>query len=97
MIAALGDFGFGSLGLTDADFLASNTIVQLGQAPKRIGILTTIDGVDFDDCWERHVSLPVSDLEIPFISAADLITNKEAAGRPQDLADAMAIREMLAD
>lgn len=52
--------------------------------------------VDFDAAWERRAQGVIdatTGLKANFISAADLITAKLAAGRPQDLADADAIRK----
>lgn len=52
LVAALEDFGFDSLGLTPSDFLEEGVVVQLGCPPQRIDILTAVDGVQFDSCWE---------------------------------------------
>ncbi|HET8657830.1 MAG TPA: nucleotidyltransferase [Micromonosporaceae bacterium] len=93
LIAALEDFGFGSLGLAPADFLEEGVVVQLGYPPKRIDILTQIDGVQFDTCWERRVDVEIGGQRVPFISADDLVTNKKASGRPQDIADVAVIEE----
>ncbi len=93
IVAALQDFGFGSLGLTPADFLVEDTVIQLGYPPKRIDILTQVDGVDFDSCWPRRVEIEVGGQRVPFISAEDLVANKKASGRPQDLADAAALEQ----
>ena len=87
IIGALSDFGFGDVGVTVADFSAEDSVVQLGFPPYRIDILTSIDGVNFDEAWSRRVVVPVGGLDVPFISRQDLLTNKRAAGRPQDLAD----------
>jgi hypothetical protein len=57
LIAALNDFGFESLGLTASDFTVPDMVVQLGHAPKRIDLLTSIYGVTFDECWPDHVVL----------------------------------------
>lgn len=54
-MAALDDFGFGELGLTARDFDRIGRVVQLGYPPHRIDIITTIDGVDFDEAWPRRV------------------------------------------
>ena len=68
----------------------------LGSDPHGFDILPDIPGVDFDAAWERRVEGvidPASGLKAFFISAPDLIASKLAAGRPQDIADAAAIRE----
>ncbi len=87
LVAALEDFGFGSLGLTPDDFSAPGTVIQLGYAPKRIDLLTSADGLDFESSWDRRVEIDVGGQPIAFVSAADLIANKQAVGRLQDLAD----------
>lgn len=91
LIAALDDFGFGSLGLTTDDFLAKDTVIQLGYPPKRIDILTHADGVEFQACWDRRVEITIGHQVVPFISVADLIANKKASARPQDAADVAAL------
>jgi hypothetical protein len=95
LVSALEDFGFGSLGLTPADFLEEGVVVQLGYPPKRIDILTQVDGVDFEPCWERRVYVEIGGQRVPFLSAEDLVANKKASGRPQDIADATVIEEQL--
>jgi hypothetical protein len=49
--------------------------------------LTSVDGIDFDGAWDRRMLVEVNNLSVPFISRDDLIANKKAAGRPQDIAD----------
>jgi hypothetical protein len=68
----------------------------MGQEPVAIDILTEIPGVQFEEAWERRVEDLIdtsTGLRATFISRADLITAKLAAGRPQDLADVDAIRK----
>lgn len=62
-------------------------MIQLGYAPKRIDLLTSADGLDFESSWDRRVEIDVGGQPIAFVSAADLIANKQAVGRLQDLAD----------
>ena len=52
LLKVLRRFGFESLGLKAADF-GPDSVVQLGQPPRRIDLLTSIDGVEFDACWAR--------------------------------------------
>lgn len=94
VLAALSDFGFGELGLQEADFQRPDTVVQLGREPQRIDILTSLTGLDFEDVYARHVKVLVDDLQVPFIAIGDLRTNKIATGRLQDLADADALRDL---
>jgi hypothetical protein len=85
---ALEDFGMGSIGLSPQDFLEPDVVVQLGYPPLRIDILTSISGVTFDECWPNRVVIDVGGVNAGFIGAKDLIANKRASGRPQDLVDA---------
>ncbi|HAP77185.1 MAG TPA: hypothetical protein DCR14_14010 [Acidimicrobiaceae bacterium] len=87
VLAALDDFGFGGLGLTADDFAQPGRVVQLGYPPCRIDILTSIDGVDFDEAWPNRSIVAVDGMELPVIGRDDLVRNKRAVGRPQDIAD----------
>ena len=87
MIRALDEFGFGSLNLSVEDFETEGYVVQLGNAPARIDILTSLTGVNFIDCWENRIITEEDGLKFPVISLDDLRQNKTALGRHQDLAD----------
>lgn len=86
LLRALDRFGFGSLGLKVEDF-EGGKMVQLGQPPRRIDLLSAIDGVDFETCWPSRQLLALGDLYLPVIGLADFKTNKRASGRLKDLAD----------
>jgi len=86
LLAALADFGFGSVELQVSDFLKPTTIV-LGRPPEQIDIMTFIKGVDLGEAWERREVGTLDGVEVAFISRQDLIANKRAVGRPEDLAD----------
>ncbi len=68
-------------------------MVQLGYPPVRIDLLTSIDGVEFEGCFNRRVEVVVDGLPVPFIALDDLRRNKASSGRPQDLADLAALEE----
>ena len=94
--AALADFGVALQGICPDDFTDRSSFFRFGREPKGFDILPAIPGVDFDAAWERRVETVVGSatgLRATFISAADLIASKLASGRPQDLADADAIRK----
>ena len=59
----------------------------MGNEPLRIEILTSIDGVEFNECFKNRKKVTINDVEINFISLQDLKKNKKASGRLQDLAD----------
>ena len=87
IVAALRQFGFGSLDLQPADFLSVDQIIQLGYPPNRIDLLTTLPGVDFDECYKGRVVVEVDGVTVNFIDLENLRKNKAASGRFQDLAD----------
>ncbi len=87
ILKALADFDFASPSLTWQDFTVEGRVVQLGYPPLRIDLLTAIDGVTFDDAWSRRVESLYGREKVYFISKDDLIANKRASGRKQDLLD----------
>ena len=87
IITAIEEFGFGDLGLTAADFQDPEVMVQLGNEPQRIDILTFASGLNFSDAYKNRVYIPIGNVQVPFISVDDLRTNKLATGRPRDIAD----------
>lgn len=87
LLAVLTDFGFGSLGIHERDLLEAKRIVQLGQPPNRIDILTSISGVDFDSAWASRIESTMDDQPVIMIGWNELLRNKKAAGRQKDLAD----------
>ncbi len=87
MVKALEQFGFGSLGLRAEDFLVPDQIIQLGYAPSRIDLLTTLEGVEFENCYASRVEVEIDEIKANFIDLDNLKRNKKATGRHQDLAD----------
>jgi len=87
IIDVLQDFGFASLQFSKEDFLNPDNIIQLGQPPNRIDILTGLSGVNFEDCYKMKNVITITDLEVNFIDLENLKKNKKASGRFQDLAD----------
>lgn len=87
LLAALEDFGFGSLGLTAKDFTEPGAVVQLGYPPLRIDLLTSLDGVAFEEAHAGRIEIAVDGRSIPVIGRDALIANTRATGRLQDLAD----------
>jgi predicted nucleotidyltransferase len=87
LLATLNGFGFGGVGITERDLLEPERIVQLGQPPNRIDILTSISGVDFDSAWASRIESTMDDQPVIMIGWNELLRNKKAAGRQKDLAD----------
>ncbi len=86
-LQALREFGFADLSLSAEDLLEPGQVVQIGNPPLRIDLLTSIDGVEFAEAWERRVTATYGVQTAYFISREDLIRNKQATGRKQDLND----------
>ena len=61
-------------------------------APNRIDVITSIDAVAFEGAWSRRVATTYGGVSIAILSIADLITNKTAVARPQDLLDVDVLR-----
>jgi len=87
LIRALAQFGMGSLGLSEEDFIIPDQVIQLGYPPNRIDILASIPGVDFSECYARRVEISLDGVNVNFIDLEHLRQNKKASGRIQDLAD----------
>jgi len=91
---SLAEFGAPLGGLTPADF-RDGTCFQMGQPPERVDILQHIDGITFEEAWEHRIEGRI-DGEIPtyVISKDDLIRNKLASGREQDILDAKKLQSV---
>lgn len=85
--SALGRFGAPIEQIQERDFAELGVVFQIGVPPRRIDIITAIDGVDFAECYCRAITVQW-DVEVLVISKDDLIANKRASARPQDLVDA---------
>ena len=93
---ALREFGAPLENLTFTDFIDKGTFFTMGVPPVAIDILPEIKGVTFAAAWKNRTTEVVdteSGLTAHFISRADLITAKLAAGRPRDIADVEALRK----
>lgn len=89
VVAALCAFGFSSLNISVEDLSAEGRVIQLGFPPRRIDVLTSIDGVPWIDARAHALSTSLDGIPVLVISREDLAANKRAVGRPQDLADAV--------
>ena len=94
MLTVLADFGFKSLGLDHEDFLRENYVTQLGYPPLRIDILNSISGIFFDEAFANAIHTSVDSLEIIYIGLDELIQNKKASGRKQDIVDVESLEKL---
>ena len=87
MVDVLKDFGFNPPELQKELFLKEQKVIRMGVPPMRLEILTSIDGVAFKTCFNNRIIADFGDFKVNFISKGDLLINKRASGRPQDLVD----------
>lgn len=92
VFTALSQFGAPLENMSYQDFSEEGFVYQIGVPPVRVDIVMGIDGVQFEDAWQRRFTTHFSELSVNFISRMDLLTNKLASGRPQDLIDADVIQ-----
>ena len=85
---ALKDFGAPLAQIDTETFNKPGVVFQIGVAPRRIDILTRIDGVKFDLAYEKRNEIEIAGMMVPFVSLKDLIKNKRSTGRPKDILDA---------
>jgi hypothetical protein len=86
-LAALDEFGFGSLNLAVEDFSTPGNIIQLGYEPVRFDILTSIKGLEFADVWGSRIQGSYGKQTVNYIDRQNLIRSKKLSNRAQDKAD----------
>ena len=96
IVRALAAFGAPMDGVAVNDFSTPGMVIQFGVEPGRIDILTSIDGVAFDEAYRDRFVVRTDDVDLPVIGREHLLRNKRAVGRPQDLADASRLERAVA-
>jgi hypothetical protein len=91
LVRVLDDFGFGGIGIEREDFLKPSFVIEIGREPRKIQILTGIDGVSFQECLQSAVECEYLERKLRFIGLDALVRNKKASGRPKDLIDVQAL------
>lgn len=86
-------FGFGDLGLDVNDFVQPDYVVEIGREPRKIQVLTGIDGVSFEDAWSGRVEVEMNGMTLKFLGKQELIANKRASGRPKDKIDLLELEQ----
>ena len=69
------------------DFTTPDIVYQIGVAPQRIDILTSISGVEFGAAWNNRILANLDGISTPVLGRQELLQNKVASGRPKDLLD----------
>ncbi len=81
------EFGTPIKEINDTTFSEKGIIFQIGVAPRRIDIITEIDGVVFDEGYITRQEVEIENIKIPFLSKDNLIKNKQSTGREKDKLD----------
>ena len=84
---ALSEFGAPLEHVSPDDFSNPEMVYQIGDEPGRIDVIMGIDGVAFPEAWRHRMKTKFKGVTAAILSRQDLIRNKRAMGRPQDLLD----------
>ena len=93
LVGVLRDFGMSAQNILPDLFLQKNSIVRMGVPPMRIELLTSIDGVDFAECYAARITATIDGQVIHIISREHLRKNKATSGRYKDLDDLESLPE----
>ncbi|HMD68250.1 MAG TPA: DUF6036 family nucleotidyltransferase [Chitinivibrionales bacterium] len=85
--SALNHFGFPDDSLEDVAFSEQGKIIRMGVSPVMIELINAISGVSFEKAWENRIRGSYGKVTAFYLSKPDLLKNKKASGRPQDIAD----------
>jgi len=78
ILAALKDFGFGSLDLKESDFQEPDRVIQLGVSPVRVDFITSLTGVSLQEIFSSKVEGKYSNISVYYLGRKELISNKFA-------------------
>jgi hypothetical protein len=95
VLLALERFGAPLEGIRAVDFRSRGTVFQIGIAPSRIDILTSLTGIAFSTAWRNRRKGRYATVPISYLSERDFIRNKRAVGRARDLADVEEVERLL--
>ncbi|MFZ5799969.1 MAG: hypothetical protein ACOY3D_01135 [Candidatus Omnitrophota bacterium] len=95
IIGALNEFGFGALNLKAEDFSKKGAIIQLGDEPVRVDLITSVKGCDFNQAWKNRKIGKYGEQKVFFIGLRELIRNKKAVNRLQDRSDLQLLSDRL--
>lgn len=87
IVGTLKDFGFDLPDLSTELFEETEKIVRMGIPPIRIEIMTSISGVEFQECYDARMIVELDGIRVSVISLPFLKANKKASGRHKDFDD----------
>ena len=94
VLAALRTFGAPLMGLTEAELRSPGVGLQIGVPPVRIDLLTKLSGVEFAEAWPHRLEATFGETTCGVLGLEELLRNKRASARPQDLADVAALERL---
>jgi hypothetical protein len=97
LLRAIAAFGFPTTPLTPAQIITPGKIVEMGVPPVQIHVMSQVDGVSWDEVWTGRETAAFGENSVAYIGREAFVRNKLAAGRPKDLADVEALRDLQKD
>jgi hypothetical protein len=83
----LKEFGFDLPELNAELFADKNRVIRMGIPPIQIELLTSLDGVVFEECYKNRIQDLIDGVEVNLINKHFLKINKKVSGRCKDLND----------
>jgi hypothetical protein len=87
VVRSLKDFGFPRADELLDVLQKEKRVIGMGVPPMKIEVVTSIDGVGFEECFENRLVIEVDGVPINYLSLKNLRENKKASGRFKDLND----------
>ena len=87
VVAAIRSFGFDVPALSVELLMKPDQVIRMGLPPLRIEVLTSVTGVEFEECWASRNEMLLGGEPVWLPKLEDLKKNKAASGRPKDLED----------
>jgi len=85
---AFEQFGFSISEQSKVDLLKLEMkLIRVGIEPFMIDVMNFYKGVEIEELFKEKQLIPIQSDKIPFASIPHLILNKQAVGRPEDVAD----------
>ena len=80
LVGLLEHFGFADADFKESDFTKPEQLIELGSAPNRIDLLTSITGVTSDEALSSKVPAELDGIPVFILSKDALMRNKRAVG-----------------
>ena len=94
IVRALHRFGAPTDNINENDFVQDDVVFQIGVAPRRIDILTSTTGLNYQDAAQRAATVVIDGVQVKILSIPDLILNKEKTGRLKDKSDVEELKKL---